>query len=160
MTTVFLEIIPVTVQHNDIHYINPTGYTRLDSFEILHQSDCDPMQQVKLWARGALGITDLEVLHSTSWRYDRREESIRLTFLIAVNGEDRVWPFPVIHVEGTQLVRGTATEAPAQIEFSNVLHHALRHLAFLMKTDPEIGANLKHWETAMRPFEVDLAGGI
>jgi hypothetical protein len=91
------------------------------------------------------------VLHSTSWRH--AGEEVILTYLAAV-GPDAAVPesweaVPVAHAD---LARGSATAPPPVIGVSQVLEHALRHLAWLLKDDPEIAATLGDWSGVLADY--------
>jgi len=84
------------------------------------------------------------VLHSTSWRHDG--EHVVLTYLAVVDppgaANENLVPEPVGR---TELARGAATAAPASIQVDQVVEHALRHLAWLLRDDPAVAAALPDW---------------
>ena len=85
------------------------------------------------------------VLHSTSWRHDGTE--VVLTYLAVVSPAADPPPSweaePITHAE---LARGDATAPPPSIGVVQVLEHALRHLAWLMKDDPVVARALPDWQ--------------
>jgi hypothetical protein len=104
-------------------------------------------------AAGALRGLGLEpiVLHSTSWRHSGAE--VVLTYLAVVSA-DSVLPdsweaTPVAH---TELARGGATAPPPVIAVDQVLEHALRHLAWLVKEDAEIAHTLPGWSDILSGY--------
>jgi hypothetical protein len=94
---------------------------------------------------------DARVLHSTSWRHDG--DHVVLTYLAVVDTPSTLNPNltsePVARVD---LARGAATAAPTSIETSQVLEHALRHLAWLLVDDPAVAAALPEWGGALEPY--------
>ncbi len=103
--------------------------------------------------RATLGRYGLEgrVLHSTSWRHDG--DHVVLTYVAAVDSPSALNPNltsePVARVD---LARGDATAAPASIETSQVLEHALRHLAWLVVDDAAVADALADWRAALEPY--------
>jgi hypothetical protein len=83
-------------------------------------------------------------VHSTSWRLD--EGRLVLTYVVAVQ------PPAVLNenlvdetVARADLARGDALTPPSQIGVSQVLEHAFRHLAWLVKDDGAVRAALPDW---------------
>ncbi len=76
-----------------------------------------------------------------------------LTYVAAVDSPSALNPNltsePVARVE---LARGDATAAPASIETSQVLEHALRHLAWLVIDDPAVAEELPDWREVLEPY--------
>ena len=102
------------------------------------------------------------VLHSTSWRHVGDE--IVLTYLAVVEEPERLNPNltsePIVRHD---LARGDATSPPAAIEVTQVLEHALRHLAWLLLDDRAIAAALPGWTELLvdylpEPFRELIAG--
>ncbi|GAA4190184.1 hypothetical protein GCM10022252_28080 [Streptosporangium oxazolinicum] len=91
-------------------------------------------------AGGVTAEATSTVVHSTSWRY-RPEGQVVLTYAVC--------PDPAAHLPATaltdfQLARGATPSAPSpeRLQVENVVAHALRHLAFLVLTDPVVGEAL------------------
>ena len=107
----------------------------------------NPMEEIRRTATGLLD--DLLLLHSTSWRWEG--SAVILTFLAAVKrGEGQARR---LGAESGNLARGSATAAPAAIDSDQVLHHALRHLAWLVREDEAAGAALSEgWRQALSHF--------
>jgi hypothetical protein len=79
------------------------------------------------------------LVHSTSWRRDR--DAVVLTFLVVI--EPRlVGAMESRPVGRAELARSTATSAPAEIVSDQVVEHALRHLAWLIRDDPAVSSEL------------------
>jgi len=109
----------------------------------------DPMAVVASTVRRVLG--EPSVVHSTSWRRDRA--AVILTF-VAVVEAFQVATLETVAIGRTDLARGGATDAPNEIEASQVVEHGLRHLAWLAKDDPVVAARLAE------PWQRLLAGYV
>jgi hypothetical protein len=108
-----------------------------------------PLEVVTRLATAALGIPRL--VHSTSWRRDR--EAVVLSFLVVVDasqvGDDR----ESVPIGRSELARSAATAAPLDISYTQVLEHALRHLAWLARDDPVVSAELEHeWQVLLGSY--------
>ncbi len=92
------------------------------------------------------GLAPLAV-HSTSWRTEG--DRVVLTYL-AVLDERVIDGWDIDDVTRTELARGSATGAPARIEFAHVIEHGSRHLSWLMRDDPVIRDLLSDaWKRAL-----------
>ena len=84
--------------------------------------------------------------HSTSWRFE--DARVVLTYLVAVMPpsagalNEHLTDEPV---ERSDLARGDALAPPPQIGVSQVIEHAFRHLAWLVKDDDAVRAALPEW---------------
>jgi hypothetical protein len=95
--------------------------------------DDHPLDTARRIATAAL--TDLVLLHSTSWRFERN--AVILTFLAVVGAvPDGMGRKAIMRAD---LARGSATSAPPTIGFESVLEHGLRHLAWLAREDVIVG---------------------
>jgi hypothetical protein len=134
-----LEILAVCARDGEIVAFRPDC---ADSFVVGWPAGERP-EQVASRALQALGLVPT-VLHSTSWRHAGGE--VVLTYLAVVAADSATpesWELaPVAH---TELARGGATAPPTVIATDQVLEHALRHLCWLVKEDPEIGESLPGW---------------
>ncbi|WP_326641657.1 hypothetical protein OG884_02415 [Streptosporangium sp. NBC_01755] len=99
----------------------------------------NPDQAVRR-AGGLTAEATSTVVHSTSWRY-QPEGQVVLTYAVC---PDPAAHLPAIALTDFQLVRGSAPSAPSpeHLQVENVVAHALRHLAFLVLTDPVVGEAL------------------
>jgi hypothetical protein len=105
----------------------------------------DPTSVVTSLTRGNLGQP--LVVHSTSWRQDR--SAVVLTF-VAVMPAETVDGLASVPVGRAQLARGEAAAAPARIESAQVVEHALRHLAWLIRDDAVVAERLgPPWQQAL-----------
>lgn len=80
------------------------------------------------------------ILHSTSWRH---EPGGRIVLTYAVCPDPSPW-LPAAEVPDLEIARGAApaTPSPDRVAVSNVIAHAVRHLAFLMAEDPVVSRAL------------------
>jgi len=90
--------------------------------------------------------------HSTSWRFESGR--VVLTYIAAVEAPDvlneHLTEVPVVR---SDLARGSAFAPPPQIGTAQVIEHACRHLAWLIKDDPEVAAAIPEWATYLGTFE-------
>ena len=90
------------------------------------------------------------LVHSTSWRRDR--DAVVLSFLVVVDPA-LVAGQPSIEVGREDLARSSARAAPAAIATSQVLEHALRHLAWLAEDDDVVRHELSDaWREALAGY--------
>lgn len=94
-----------------------------------------PLDTVRRIVTGA--VEDVMLLHSTSWRHER--DSVMLTFVVVAADRGDMTGSRVSRVD---LARSRATEAPVSIAHSQVLEHAIRHLAWLASTDDVVRSTL------------------
>lgn len=95
-----------------------------------------------------LGLTPL-VCHSTSWRAAR--QGLVVTYLVAVEeASPKGCAYRPIRPE--ELRRGSALDAPSVIDETDVVRHALAHLAWLIHTDCVVRETLPSWGTALASF--------
>jgi hypothetical protein len=94
----------------------------------------------------------VRLVHSTSWRFEQGD--VVLTYVAVVDEPERLprESLVAVPVARTELARGGATGAPGSIEVAQVLEHALRHLAWLLRDDPVVGAALADWAGALRDY--------
>lgn len=90
------------------------------------------------------------VVHSTSWRRDR--DAVILSF-VAVIDASLVDSMETAPVPRADLARSSATAAPSDIAYEQVVEHGLRHLAWLVKDDPVVAGELSPaWTAALAPY--------
>lgn len=120
-----------------------------DSFVVGWPAGAKP-EVVAAAALERLGLAP-RVLHSTSWRHSGAE--VVLTYLAVVQAAatpPESWvAAPIAHAE---LARGEATAPPPVIGVHQVLEHALRHLAWLVRDDPVIAAEVPDWRTVLEDY--------
>jgi len=92
------------------------------------------------------------LVHSISWRLD--EGRLVLTYLVAVQPpaelNENLADEPVSRAD---LARGEALTPPSEIDVSQVLEHAFRHLAWLVKDDQAVRAALPDWVAFLDAYE-------
>jgi len=92
------------------------------------------------------------LVHSSSWRHE--EGRVVLTYVAAVAPPDPPNPWladePVVR---TDLARGDAFGPPPEIGLAQVLEHAFRHLAWLVKDDAVVGETLGEWIAFLDGYE-------
>jgi hypothetical protein len=109
--------------------------------------DEHPVDVVRRIVEGAIGPPLL--VHSTSWRHGDR--GVVLSFIAVIaDADDGMESVPVGRVA---LARSGATAAPASIDVTQVLEHAVRHLAWLAEDDDDVAARLSDgWRTALAAY--------
>ena len=94
------------------------------------------------------------LVHSTSWRLD--EGRLILTYVVAVEPpaalNENLLDEPVARAD---LARGDAMTPPPEIGVSQVLEHAFRHLAWLVKDDDAVRGALPEWTTFLDAYEAE-----
>jgi hypothetical protein len=92
------------------------------------------------------------LVHSTSWRFEQAR--VILTYVITVVPPDVPSEYladePVARAE---LARGDAIGPPPQIGVAQVLEHALRHLAWLVRDDEAVRRALPDWVAFLDGYE-------
>jgi len=107
-----------------------------------------PLEVVDRIIRDVIGAP--VVVHSTSWRRDR--DAVILTFLVVIAAQvvEAMATAPVWRMD---LARSAATTAPREIAHDQVLEHALRHLAWLIRDDPAVRQVLPSaWRTVLDDY--------
>ena len=141
-----IEVLPVARRDGQLLSLRPDC---ADSFVVGWPAGARP-ETVAAGALEALGLRPI-VLHSTSWRHAGSE--VVLTYLAVVDpptAPPDSWQ--VTPIGRADLARGDATGPPPAIDVSQVLEHALRHLAWLIADDPAIAAALPGWSAALEEY--------
>lgn len=114
-----------------------TGPDGPQAWHIESANDEHPLDLVRTMATSTMD--DVSLVHSTSWRWDR--QAVVLTFIVVVSPAiaAAMRSVPIVR---SDLARSAADRAPDAIDASQVLEHALRHLAWLAKEDPVVGGTL------------------
>jgi hypothetical protein len=95
-------------------------------------------------------IGDPILVHSTSWRRDR--DAVILSFVVVIAAE-LVGSMDSAPVERAALARSGAAAAPRSIAYGQVVEHGLRHLAWLVRDDPVVAAELPPaWRPALADY--------
>ncbi len=103
-------------------------------------------------AAAVYGLRPL-LVHSTSWRYESNR--VVLTYVVVVAEppiplDENLADEPVVRAD---LARGDATGPPLQIDIAQVLEHAFRHLAWLVKDDDVVRDTLPQWHGFLSAYE-------
>jgi len=128
------EVFVVRVRGDRLELTGPCGP---NAWYIESPEKDDPMEVVRRLSTNLMGPPLL--VHSTSWR--RGPAGVILSFLVVV-GEDQASELASVPIGRTELARNTATEAASGIGTSQVVEHALRHVAWLAQDDEAVKAAL------------------
>lgn len=113
----------------------------------LGQTD-HPVEVVDRIVRDVIG--DPLLVHSTSWRRDR--DAVILSFVVVIDAA-LVGDLDSRPVMRAELARGEATSPPDSIASSHVVEHGLRHLAWLVRDDAAVRAELADaWASVLAPY--------
>ena len=141
-----IEILPVALSRGQLTSLRPDC---ADSFVVGWPAGARP-EEVAAAALERLGLEPI-VLHSTSWRHAGAE--VVLTYLAVVRPiEAAPASWMVEPVARSELARGDATTPPPIIGAAQVLEHALRHLAWLLRDDPAIARSLPDWPDVLAGY--------
>jgi hypothetical protein len=146
-----LEVLPVFVdQASTIRWLVRTSAA---TWRLPGRAAASP-QEVMREALVVFGIGPF-VAHSTSWRYDDQARVLVLTYLLLLPTLHAPPPagFEEQAVGRESLARGELAAPPADIETTQVMEHALRHLAWLAVDDPAISRLLgPRWIAALKVY--------
>jgi hypothetical protein len=139
------EVFVVTLGADGLELTGPCGAAPW----LLELGETDhPMDVVARIVRAELGEPLL--VHSTSWRRDRG--AVILSFVVAID-ERTASTMERRPIGRRELARGGAADAPAAIDFEQVVEHGLRHLAWLVQDDPGVAAALpRTWQPALAGY--------
>jgi hypothetical protein len=128
------EVFVVRMRGDRLELTGPCGP---DAWYIESHDDDDPMEVVKRLSTNLMGPPLL--VHSTSWR--RGPGGVFLTFVVVV-GENQATELASQPISRIELARNSATEAATGVGTSQVVEHALRHVAWLAQDDDAVKAAL------------------
>jgi hypothetical protein len=141
-----IEVLPVTRRDGALVSFRPE---HADSLIVGWPAGARP-EEVAAGVLAGLSLSP-PVLHSTSWRHAGNE--VVLTYLAVISSDT---PLPeswlATSAVRAELARGDATAPPPVIDVSQVLEHALRHLAWLLQDDAEIAHALPGWADALKDY--------
>jgi hypothetical protein len=90
------------------------------------------------------------LVHSTSWRRERG--AIVLSFVVVIE-PGLVGTMASAPIGRAELARSGATAAPSAIHHQQVAEHGLRHLAWLIRDDPVVAAEMSSaWAGALAAY--------
>ena len=136
-------------------YLAPDGAHHLRPIhaETLHLG-WGPDQEPGRIVMGAVARYKLAPLlvHSTSWRHESGRVVLTYVAVVAPPEPLSAWlaDEPVVRAD---LARGDALGPPPEIGVAQVLEHAFRHLAWLVKDDDVVGAALADWVPFLARYE-------
>jgi hypothetical protein len=158
--TVHFEVWPVAADEQGLWLVSGADAWR-QGLPIAADNDVHVEVETELSRQGVLD--DVVLLHSTSWRQDTW--GLMLTYAAVLRRLGFVrenWPEaePISSrlpaMVGTPLTHGAAE--PPMPRRVDVLHHLLRHIAFLRENDGTAGAVLdEHWRRHLADFAPALA---
>lgn len=142
-----LEALFVCLRPDGAHHLRPIHSPTL---RLGWGPDREP-GKIVLEAATRYDLTPL-LVHSTSWRH--MEGRLILTYVAAVEPREPLSAYltdePVVR---TDLARGDALGPPSDIEITQVLEHAFRHLSWLVKDDAVVGDALAAWIAFLSGYE-------
>jgi hypothetical protein len=143
-----LEILPLGLDQGRLFWLKPV---HAESLRVGLPKDAQPGQHV-LDALAWYPLTP-RIVHSTSWRHE--EARIILTYVAVVDPPTGLPDESLIRlpIERTDLARGAATAAPEAIGVAQVIEHALRHLSWLARDDPEVSVALSDWSAVLHGYQ-------
>lgn len=107
-----------------------------------------PVDVVTRMVTANIGQPDL--VHSTSWR--QGSGGVILTFFVVVD-PSLVESMDAAPVARSDLARSRAASAPVAIAATQVLEHAIRHLAWLAEDDDEVQSQLSdEWRAILSTY--------
>ena len=142
-----IEPLFVHLAEGRAHYLRPE---HAESLQLGLAPGSQPGQLV-IDAAASYGLEPL-LVHSTSWR--ALEARIVMTYVAIVRTPDELSHFLVDEpVRKTELARGDAFGPPPTIDVVQVLEHAFRHLAWLVKDDDAVRGALPEWIAFLDRYE-------
>ncbi len=128
------EVFLVWRHENGVKLTGPCG---ADAWYLQLAEADHPVEVVDRTVADVVGPPRL--VHSTSWRRERG--GVVLTFLVVID-PGQVGEMASVPIMRSDLARSQARAAPAVIAGTQVLEHALRHLAWLAGDDPVVAGEL------------------
>jgi len=168
MTSIWYEVFPVTLVSKQVALIRNHREENLSPWMIPNLPNIHPNEIVLNRLAAVFDDSfnpDQTIVHSTSWRYEKKEDHVILTYLAVL--PQGLWldqlltthPVNAEPIGALETRYGGHLFPPVQLERSNVLAHALDHLASLNTYDPAIQAILDpEWREVLRPRLPKSAG--
>jgi len=142
-----LEVVFVYLADDGAHVVRPV---HAETLRLGWPPDRKP-GDIVMEGAARYGFTPL-LVHSTSWRYD--EGRLILTYVAAVERPGELSQYLTDEtVARAELARGDAFGPPKEIDVAQVLEHAFRHLAWLVKDDAVVGEHLRAWVGFLDRYE-------
>jgi hypothetical protein len=140
-----IEILPVAMSESHVVVLQPAHAESL----VVGWPVGERPEQIAKDTLERLGLHPT-VLHSTSWRH--RGDEVVLTYLALLDDISIPDSWEIVRVSRTELARGDKTTPPPVVGVHQVLEHALRHLAWLVKDDDEIRGALPDWKGVLADY--------
>jgi hypothetical protein len=142
-----LEVLFVTLEPDGAHHLRPV---HAETLRLGWPPDRKP-GEIVMESANRYGLTPL-LVHSTSWRHE--DARLVLTYVAAVERPAELTHYLADEpVARTDLARGDAFGPPPEIGVAQVLEHAFRHLAWLVKDDAVVGDRLGEWAGFLERYE-------
>ena len=142
-----LEAIVVCLRPEGASHLRPI---HADALRLGWQPDLQP-NEVVVDGVCRYGL-DPVLVHSTSWRLEAGR--VVLTYVIAVRAPDELNEHLTEDPIGrADLARGDALGAAPEIATHQVIEHAFRHLAWLVKDDDAVREALPDWAAFLADYE-------
>jgi len=144
-----LEALFVCLRDNEAHQLRPI---HAPSLRLGWGPDREP-GRIVLDAAARYDLSPL-LVHSTSWRH--QGDRLILTYVAAVRSPEDLSPYLKDDPVGrADLARGDALGPPMDIDITQVIEHAFRHLAWLVKDDAVVGDALADWVAFLERYEAE-----
>ena len=142
-----LEAVLVCLEADGAHLLRPM---HADTLRLGWSPDLRP-EEVVIDAACRYELEPI-LVHSTSWRLEQGR--IVLTYVVAVQAPTALDQHLVDEpVARTDLARGDAMGRAPDIGISQVIEHAFRHLAWLIKDDATVRDALPDWAAFLADYE-------
>ena len=142
-----LEVLFVCLREDGAHHLRPIHAPTLR----LGWGPDDEPGAIVLRSAARYDLTPL-LVHSTSWRH--QDSRLILTYVAAVEPPAALSEYltddPVARAD---LARGDALGPPTDIDVTQVIEHAFRHLSWLVKDDAVVGDTLAGWTGFLDRYE-------
>ena len=148
LSTQSLEVLILALEGGSPVWLKPE---HADSLRVGLPATAGP-GDVVLETLGWYGLT-ARVAHSTSWRHEQGR--VVLSYIAVVEPPSSLPPGTLVRtpVARADLARGDATAPPSEIGVAQVIEHALRHLAWLLRDDPAIAEALPDWAEVLDRYQ-------
>jgi hypothetical protein len=131
-----VEIMPVFLEDGVAHRLRP----RRETTWTVGCIDATPPRRLAVDALMGAGLQP-SLIHSTSWR-DLGDRVLLTHLAVIAPPHVPLDAFEALAIHPCELARGSALEPPPTIAVEQVLDHALRHLAWLLREDSSVSACL------------------
>jgi hypothetical protein len=141
-----LEVLFIYLGEGGAHNLRPI---HAETLRLGWSPDAKP-GEIVMEAAERYGLTPL-LVHSTSWRHEAGR--LILTYIAVIERPVKLTHYLSDEPVGrAELARGDAFGPPPEIGVAQVLEHAFRHLAWLVKDDAVVGERLADWVEFLSDF--------